>query len=580
MPVADSNVLWWERSHYWPVQECVAMAEAGPDFTSAVQDFWRARRRANVREVLSFFRRDSDELLSYEEVRRRMRAIESSESSLEDVPLDKIVGSVGRYQDFTRGFLPKQDSDKDRWAGVRQAMTGMAGVPPVEMYRVGDAYFVKDGNHRVSVARQLGSKYIQAYVVPVHTKVPLDSHDDLEELILKSEYARFLIDTRLDELRPDADLALTEPGQYDKLLEHISVHRYFMGIDLDRPVTYDEAVVHWYDEVYLPIKESIRENGLLKGFPGRTEADLYLWLAEHRSVLERELGWSLPTEAVVHGLAAEGGGRDSLDPARRERALRAALGDEAAEERICNDILVALPSAERARSALEQALIVARRENSRLYGLHVLEGNGDEEAIGSVRQEFDERCKEAGVAAQFAVVSGAPQEHLLSRAPWSDLVVTPLPSDSGGQARLTSGFRSFLRRCPRPVLTVRSQPSPLSKALLAYDGGPRAEAALFIAAYAATRWNMQLTVLTVGEQVNGAVPALDRARDYLSDHSIEATYLTGAGRIGPTIVETARNYGCDVILMGSHRYSPWWESMVGGVLEETLRSYPGTVLVA
>lgn len=556
------------------------MAEAGPDFTSAVQDFWRARRRANVREVLSFLRREPDELLSYEEVRRRLRAIESSESSLEDVPLDKVVGSVGRYQDFTRGFLPKQDSDKDRWAGVRQAMTGMAGVPPVEMYRVGDAYFVKDGNHRVSVARQLGSKYVQAYVIPVHAKVPLDSHDDLEELILKSEYAQFLIDTRLDELRPDADLTLTEPGQYGKLLEHISVHRYFMGIDLDRPVSYEEAVAHWYDEVYLPIAKSIRENGLLKGFPGRTEADLYLWLVEHRSLLERELGWSLSTEAVVHGLAAEGSGRDRLDPDRRERALRGALGTGAAEERICNDVLVALPSAERARSALEQALIVAKREGARLYGLHVLEGNGDDRATESVRKEFDERCKAAGVAAQFAVVSGTPQEHLLARAPWSDLVVTPLPVDSAGQAVLSSGFRSFLRRCPRPVLTVRARPSSLSKALLAYDGGPRAEAALFIAAYSAASWGMKLTVLTVGEKVNGALPALERARKYLSEHSIEATYLPGSGRTGPTIVETARNYGCDVILMGSHRYSPWWESMVGGVLEEILRSYAGTVLVA
>src|SRR5690606_19078844 len=127
----------------------------------------------------------------------------------EDVPLDAIVGSVGRYQDFTREFLPLVNEDRHRWVGVKLAMTGLSGVPPVELYRIGSAYFVKDGNHRVSVARQLGAKTIHAYVTPVRTRVPIDADFDHDELIMASEYNDFLLETRIDELRPQADLRVT-----------------------------------------------------------------------------------------------------------------------------------------------------------------------------------------------------------------------------------------------------------------------------------------------------------------------------------------------------------------------------------
>jgi nucleotide-binding universal stress UspA family protein len=575
------------------------MADGTRDLTSAVHDFWRARRRANVREALSFLRGSRDELLSYDDVRRQLRAVEESSSRLEDVPLDSIVGSVGRYNDFTRGFLPRQDSDKERWAGVRQAMTGLEGVPPIEVYRIGDAYFVKDGNHRVSVARQLGAKYLQAYVTTVRSRVKLEADVEPDDLIIKAEHANFLLETRLDELRPEADFTVTVPGQYETLREHISVHRYFMGIDQERPIPYPEAVAHWYDTVYLPVVESIRYNGLLRGFPGRTECDLYIWLSQHRGILEEELGWSLPTEAIAHGVAGEvSGERRQLTRKRREHAMRAALGQEPALERICADILVALPHGrEDALQALEQALLVARREGSRLYGLHVQEVNssaaggtsagqsmdgsqepgGEAAALGTL---FEERCRAAGVPSQFAVAQGRPRERLLERATWSDLVVTTLPHDDVGQVNLSGGYRSFLRRSPRPVLTVCGPAAPIERALLAYDGGSRAHAALFVTAYIAAKWGTPVVVLTVGELGQGGGSPLEEARAYLESYGIRATYVAARGRVGSTIVEAAAAHGCDTVLMGSYKYSPWLESMLGGVLEEVLRRFRGAVLVA
>ena len=141
----------------------------------AVQDFQRARRSATMQQILARLRGKSDTLLCYNEVRRQLQAGPAVERGLQEIPLNKIVGSVGRYQDFTRAFLPKRDSNKDRWARVKAAITDMKGMPPIEVYQLGAVYFVNDGNHRVSVARQLGSKTISAYVTEIETRVPFRS---------------------------------------------------------------------------------------------------------------------------------------------------------------------------------------------------------------------------------------------------------------------------------------------------------------------------------------------------------------------------------------------------------------------
>jgi hypothetical protein len=148
----------------------------------------------------------------------------------------------------------------------------MGGLPPIEVYQIGEAYFVRDGNHRVSVARELDAPTIQAYVTEVRTKVPLSPDDQPDDLILKAEYADFLEQTQLDKLRPGANLSLTVPGRYRTLQEHIAVHRYYMGLDQEREIPYEEAVTHWYDEVYLPVVQVIQERGILRDFPERRSA--------------------------------------------------------------------------------------------------------------------------------------------------------------------------------------------------------------------------------------------------------------------------------------------------------------------
>ena len=260
------------------------------DLTRSIQRFDKARRRALFEDILSIVSGRSTDLLPFEEVRRQLKGRQGIPRGLQLIPLDQIVGSVGRYRDFSRAFLPRKSVDMSRWAHLDQALNRLEPIPPIEVYKVGDAYFVRDGNHRVSVARANGATHIDAYVTDVPIKVPLGPGDDLDDLIIKAEYVDFLEQTGLDQLRPGADIEFSTPGRYDDLIEHIRVHRYYLAQERQGEVPWEEAVVHWYDSLYLPVVEVIRREGALDHFPGRTEADLYLWSMNHLYYLREQYG--------------------------------------------------------------------------------------------------------------------------------------------------------------------------------------------------------------------------------------------------------------------------------------------------
>ena len=519
----------------------------GPAFVSALQDFGRARRRATLREVLGTLTRRGHPLMNFEDVRRKLKAVEEPSRILTEVPLDRIVGSVGRYNDFTREFLPRQDSDKGRWVAVQVAMTGLSGLPPVELYRIGDAYFVRDGNHRVSVARQLGMKMIQAWVTSLHTRVHLPADVSPDGLIIKAEESDFLESTRIDELRPDAELTVTAPGQYDKLAEHIGVHRYFMGLNEQRDVSEEEAVTHWYDTVYLPVVREIAELDLLDGFPGRTVTDLYLWLGEHRGRLWRELGFRLPTGAVAEGVARTD--RLSNPAARADFLAEAAAGNVT----LYRDLLVGLDGAAMG-AVFSQALLVAGREKSAIYALHMDQAGADHST------GFAAEAAASGVEAQFVTAPGNPAEALLERSLYSDLIVL----------RNDRSARSLVRRCRRPILLVNSESAPFGHLLLAFDGRRRSEEAMFHAAYLALAWGSRLSVVTVaGAQAVGE-RTLAKARTYLSGHGVTASYLVRTGPVTAGITQAADEHGCDTIVLGSYKYSSWLETVLGGIPDEIM----------
>ena len=268
-------------------------------------DFDRAYSKAFWRKLVSWITRKNNKLLPYDEVKNKVPIRGQHYIGLREVPLEHIVGSIGRYQDFDRAFLPRQAKTKSRWVSIDVAHMDQVILPPVELYKMGEIYFVKDGNHRVSVARERGQLYIDAYVTEVDVPVPLTTDVTIDDLDLKRAYAEFLEKTRIDALRPGADLESKVPGQHDRLLEHIEVHRWYLGENRKAMVPYDEAVISWYDNVYMPVVEFFRQQSTLKELPRFSESDLYLWVMEYQAYLREAYGDEISSEGIPGSEAAE-----------------------------------------------------------------------------------------------------------------------------------------------------------------------------------------------------------------------------------------------------------------------------------
>ena len=572
---------------------------ATENLNTAISDFYEARNKAAIREILARFTGESDQLLSFDEVRKKLKVQGSSERGLQDIPLDAIIGSVGRYTEFTRDFLPRSEVSPDRWARVKMATNSMTGLPPIDVYKIGQAYFVIDGNHRVSVARQLGNQTIQAYVNEVRTRVPLTADTTPDELILKAEYAEFLEITHLHELRPNADLNVTIPGQYPKLLEHIAIHQYYMGLDFNRDVDYLEAVGHWYDTIYLPIVELIQERGIMRSFPDRTEADLYLWLAEHRSALEEQLGWKInPSEAA-----------SDLIESHRPRPVIARLGEklldatslsrfeagppagqwrkersrERQEGRLFSDILVPVSGHPEGWNALEQAILVAEKENAQIHGLHVVpdEGDKESEAAQTVRTEFHQRCERAGIPGNFSIATGEISHQICHISRWVDLIAVNLAYPPGPQplGRLSSGFQEIIQRCPRPVMAIPQTPEAMTHALLAYDGSPKSKEALYIATYVASKWDLDLTVVTILDSSRVTTATSLEAQDYLEQYEVRAQFIQESGPVAGKILSVSEQMNCDLLIMGGYGYNPVLEVVLGSAVDTVLHKCHQPMLI-
>jgi hypothetical protein len=263
-------------------------------------DFSRARFKSFINQVFAVLSGQPTKLLSYDDVKEKLHIGGPIYRGVKTIRVDQIAGSLNRYHEFDRAFLPKDDQLANRWQQVNRAFYQDIYLPPVVLYKVGEVYFVVDGHHRVSVAREQGQEFIEAEIRECATRVNITPNIKTEDLEILGTKVHFLERTALDNLRPEADIKLTIPDGFDRMLEHIAVHRYFMGLDMRRDITEQEAVAHWYDKVYMPIVEVIRKSGILKNFPDKTEGDMYMWTLDHQHYLSAERGEPLrpPHEAA------------------------------------------------------------------------------------------------------------------------------------------------------------------------------------------------------------------------------------------------------------------------------------------
>jgi len=568
-------------------------------FESAVRDFHRARREAAIQQILTRLRGKSDDLLCYDEVRRQLRGGPAVKRGLQEIPLNKIIGSVGRYRDFTRSFLPKKDSNEERWARVKAAITDMKGISPIEVYQLGDAYFVIDGNHRVSVARQLGSETISAQVTEVEIRVPLTADDDPDELICKARYADFLEKTNLDKLRPGADLLMTFSGHYQVLLDQIEAECRLMatnGNSQCQPADWESAVVQWYEEVYMPIVQIIRELGMMRDFPERTEADIYVLLSERREELEEAFEWHIDPESAVFELIQQKQTYplfhrviDTVAPGIDEGPVTGSWRQQQLalhrENHLFEKILVVLEGIEGDWQILDQVIDLTKKDDDHILGLYLLRGNlaVNDQTIQDTRSKFKQRCQAAGLRADFAVEkTDRFDQAIIRRAALADLVVINLthPPEARPLARIGPGWNGLIQQCPRPILAIpNAVQSAQDRALLAYDGSPKADEALFVATYLTARWQKTLTVLTVKTSYTNAA-VIDLARDYLEQNGVTwANYVLRDGPINDAVLETAEANNANLLIMGGFGWRPALRVVLGSTVEHVLREFKQPMLI-
>ena len=539
-----------------------------------------------MQDLLARFRKKPADLLSFDETQRLLKGRSAVYLGLQEIALSAIIGSVGRYRDFTRSFMPRRGSDESRWARVK-AHIPLVGFNPIQVYKIGETYFVLDGNHRVSIARARGDETIQAYVTDIPTKIALTPEDSPDDLIRKAELTDFLEQSHLDTTRDQTSFETTLPGAYNTLNREIARYK------REHPHTdWDKLAVRWHDEEYLPFIEVVREKGLRRDFPGRTETDLYAWVRRRQAELIDEIGWEVPFQVAAENLLD----RSNRQARRIVRRLRNRVTDLATpdpleagpragawrqwalathrEDHLFTDYLVPISGSPDSWIALEQALVFARLEQDYVHGLHVVGSpkEASSKKTNEIREQFEQKLREADVFGELKVEVGNISRLVCDYAAWVDLVIMNIihPPGKSPFNKFKSGLHTIIHRSPRPLILIPSLSPKFEKLLLAYDGSPKAHEALYVSAYLAGKWDMALTVLTV-ETPRTHIDTLQSAKDYLEKQGITAEYRFVVDDPAQAILSAADTTRCNAILMGGYGFRPVVEMVLGSAVDQVIR---------
>lgn len=268
----------------------------------AHEDFVKARNKAWVNDLQNLMNPDKKKLLSFNDVKKILKPQNEVYAGLKVVPIKKIVGSEGRYNDFDNHFLPRSNELKQRWMNVDEAHLSDVVLPPIQLYELGGLYFVRDGNHRVSVAKAQGVEFIDAEVTSLQSEIQLPAtvqQNTLLEAVITYEKRVFYSETHFGDLTDCWDLDFTATGRYDVIYNHILVHKYFINEQQSSEIAFTDALVSWYTTVYLPVITVIEKYRLLADFKNRTKSDIYVWVVKHWDRLKQKNGNDYSLDAAT-----------------------------------------------------------------------------------------------------------------------------------------------------------------------------------------------------------------------------------------------------------------------------------------
>lgn len=282
----------------------------------AKEDFSRARRARVLADIGRRLRREPDDvayILPFEEVVQALGRVSEHDLGLKNIAIASIVGTVDRTADFDRGFRPTTSRLRGRWERIAAAQRRGEALPPISVFRIGDLHFVRDGHHRVSVARSLGRQDIDAYVTEVATRVPLGRDLKVSDLPLKSHERLF--HDRVP-LAPEqrARISLSDPWNFGSLAESVEAWGFRAMQHRHAYMQRHEVAELWYAEEYGPVVDALVSGGFLQ--PGETETDAYMRIAESRYELLRTHDWS---DEVLEELRRADRRRTRVPPRRRRR---------------------------------------------------------------------------------------------------------------------------------------------------------------------------------------------------------------------------------------------------------------------
>lgn len=257
------------------------------------EDFAKARNKALFNEVQHFLNPEEATLISFSDIKKMLKPQNETYLGMKTVPLDRIVGSEARYQDFDNRFFPKKMHLKTRWEHIDMAHIKDINLPPITLYELGGVYFVRDGNHRVSVAKAKGVEFIDAEVVSLQSEIKLNPKDSLQKMtrqVINYEKRVFYSETGFGDITDFWGLDFSVPGQYDVIYNHILTHKYYINMNKSEEIPMDKAILSWFTTVYLPVIKVIDRHNVMRYFKGRTKSDMYVYIIKYWDEIKTKFG--------------------------------------------------------------------------------------------------------------------------------------------------------------------------------------------------------------------------------------------------------------------------------------------------
>lgn len=276
------------------------------DYTASAQaedDFFKARNKALFNDIQHFLQPAETQLLSFTDIKQWLKPKNEIYMGMQEISVDHIVGSEGRYHDFDNHFFPRNVHLKNRWKRIDEARIQDIILPPIKLYEIAGLYFVRDGNHRVSVARAQGVQDIDAEVISLQSEIKLHpkmNKNQILKKVLDYEKRMFYAETAFGDITDDWHLDFSSPGQYDVIYNHIQIHKYYINQNQSEEVNIVDAVMSWYKGVYMPVTTILKKQSTMKKFRGRTLSDMYVWLIKYWDDLKQKFG-----DEISLGAAAE-----------------------------------------------------------------------------------------------------------------------------------------------------------------------------------------------------------------------------------------------------------------------------------